>query len=164
MDKLLNEAKQIIQENIYGTLGTSGNTDSPWVTPLFISYDTELNFYFLSPKSSRHSTNVRENQKTSLVIFDSTAPKWTGKGVYAEGITLELDDRNEIEKGLKLEHERLKEPTPSLEEFTGENEYRVYKFVPSRFWVTNDIKDDHGSTIDYRTELSRESLVKLFAS
>lgn len=44
MDKLIEEAKQIIKDNIYATLGTCGRNQLPWVSPLFISYDRQLNF------------------------------------------------------------------------------------------------------------------------
>ena len=158
MKDLIDKVKKIIKENIYATIGTCGNVNLPWVSPLFISYDNQLNFYWLSPKNSWHSKNLRENNDCSLVMFDSRAPKWTGIGVYMLGTAVELFKKEEIEKGLKLEYERLEEGIPSYEGYIGDNEYRVYKFVPSKIWATDDTEDEKGISVDHRTKLRKESL------
>ena len=160
--ELVKTAKKIIEENIYFTLGTSSKNNRPWVTPLFYSFDENLNLYWLSPKSSLHSKNIKGNSETSVVLFDSRAPKWTGLGVYMSGNTFEIEDKDEVEKGLRLENERLEEPIPSYEGFIGDNEYRVYKFVPSKIWITHDIKDEKGNTIDHRAEIKKEDLLNSF--
>lgn len=158
MNDLVEKAKNIIKENIYATIGTCGENNLPWVSPLFVSYDDKFNFYWLSPKNSWHSKNLQENKNCSLVIFDSRSPKWTGIGIYMLGIVAELSEKKEIERGLKLEYERLEEVTPNYKNYVGENEYRVYKFVPTKIWVTNDIKDEDGNTTDHRVELKKELL------
>lgn len=77
MSNLNKKAKQIIKESLYFVLGTVGQDNKPWVTPLFYCFDEELNFYWISPKDSLHSKNIEENGEVSLVIFNSQAPIWT---------------------------------------------------------------------------------------
>ena len=94
------------------------------------------------------------------MFFDSQFPKWTGKAVYMIRIAKEIKIKEDIEKALKLEFSRLEEPIHSYKEYIGRKEYRAYKFIPSKVWITDDIKDKKGNTIDHRTELAIQNLAE----
>lgn len=158
MKNLIQQAKNILEDNIYLTLGTSGANQAPWVTPLFYSHDEALHFYWVSPKSSVHSVNILTNSRISLVVFNSQASKWTGIGVYMSGTVRELSKIQEIEYGLKLIFTRLQEQIPPAEDFSGKSEYRVYQASIEKVWITDDIVDDNGKTVDHRTQLQVDDL------
>ncbi len=160
-EDLLKLAKNIILKNLYLTLATAGRDNKPWATPLFYCYDDKFNFYWVSPKLSLHSQNIKSNPNVSVVVFDSQSPKYTGIGLYMTGEAFELDNQTEIEKGLKLEFERLEEEIPNFEKYLGENTYRVYKFVIKKLSITNDVKDEKGNTVDHRAEINLQDIIEL---
>lgn len=159
MSELIDKAKRIIKENLYFTLGTVGADNKPWVSPLFYCFDEELNFYWVSPKDSFHSKNIKENGRVSLVIFNSQAPIWTGVGLYMTGTAEELEDKIEIEKCLNLEFTRLGESVPSYDKYLGDNTYRAYRAKISNIWITADIKNEKGETVDHRSEINKKELI-----
>src|SRR5437588_6957304 len=49
-------------------------------------------FFWVSAKYARHSQNIRANPRIAIVVYDSTVPPGTGKGVYIEARAYELTD------------------------------------------------------------------------
>lgn len=162
-ESLIDSAKKIIERNAYLTLGTVNEDTTPWVSPLYYAYDNRLHFYWVSPKNANHSKNIAKNEIASLVMFDSHAPKWTGVGLYFQVSVKELTNPEEIMIGLRLEFDRLRDPMPAVEDFLGSSEYRVYKAVPTRVWITADQNVD-GKTVDSRAELDLQLLINAFAN
>ena len=148
------EAKGVIKNNIYLTLGTVNEDLSGWVTPLFFACDDDYNFFWISPKDSLHSKNNLRNKNSTIVIFDSRAPKWTGKGVWVRVSVEEIMNPADIRIGLKYIFDRLEEPVWSLEKVRGKASYRVYKATPEKFWITSD-KKVNGETVDARAEIDK---------
>jgi len=156
MNKLV-EAKNIIKNNIYLTLGTVNKEGDGWVTPLFFAYDKKYNFYWISPKGSVHAKNSSRNPNSTIVIYDSQTPKWTGIAVWVRVTVEKLKIKTEIQDGLKCIFDRLKEPVWPLEKVTGKAIYRAYRAIPNKFWITDDVKIN-GETVDARTEINLNEL------
>lgn len=155
----VNKAKNIIKNNIYLTLGTVNKDEGGWVTPLFYAYDEKYDFYWISPKDSVHVKNNERNKNSTIVIFDSHAPKWTGVAVWVKVVVEELNNPQDIKKGLKYIFSRLKEPVWLSEKVTGKATYRVYKAVPNKFWITDDV-EINGETVDSRREIDIKQFTK----
>lgn len=132
---LVKEAVRILQENVYATMSTVGKDGVPRVTPLFLSWDSNFDLYWISPKNSWHSANIRANDRVSFVWFNSQSPKWTGVGVYLLAKAQELEDLEEIQKGIGLEYKKLDEKSPEARDFMGEL-YRVYRAIPLKRYGT----------------------------
>ena len=161
MNEHYKKAEEVLNNIIYVTLGTSDLDNNPWTTPLFVAFDKELNFYWVSPKDSRHSQNIQVNKNVSFVCFDSTVPKWTGVGIYFTAEAEEISDTAEMKKGIDLVFTRLEEVTPIIENYQGEKAYRVYRATPKQIWITSD-KDVNGESIDMREELDIKLLQGIF--
>lgn len=148
-------AKEIIEKVIYITIATASKDNQPWNTPVYSAYDQEYNFYWASDKNGQHSKNVRENQNTFVVIYDSTVPEGTGEGVYMKDNAFELTDSSEIREALaRLYTRKGQNPAKHLpDEFLGEFPRRVYKFVPEKFWMNGE-GEVNGNYIDTRIEVS----------
>lgn len=138
MEDLVTQTKKIIEENLYATVATSSKDGIPWATPVYVSYDTNYNFYWGSWKQAQHSQNIKENHNVSLVLFDSHAPFGKGRGVYIEATVYELSDPGEIRACFVHRYGRTNRPQRQIEEFLGDNPRRIYKAVPKRIWINQD--------------------------
>lgn len=158
------QAATILKNIIYITLATVTPEGKPWNSPLYSTYDQDLNFYWSSDKKGVHSNNVRDNNEAFIVIYDSTVPEGTGEGVYMIGKAYELADKDEILIARTTTQSRKgKKPGKNeLIKFTGDSIRRVYKFVPSKIWMNDVELDANGNYIkDVRIEISASDLKKL---
>ena len=71
-------------------LGTSHN-NQPWVTTVYFAYDANLNLYWLSNPSRRHSEEIKKNSKVggSIVMMHNYGDKV--RGLQFEGEARKLD-------------------------------------------------------------------------
>lgn len=160
MENLLQKSKEIIEKIEYLNSATITPEGFPWNSPMYCSYDGELNFYWLSWKENQHSKNIKNNPNTFVTIYDSTVPTSTGVGVYFQGKTYELSNPIEIIAGLKCHYFRSKHKMKDIVMFLTTYPRRVYKFVPQKVWI-NGSGEIEGNYIDTRTELDLEELKNL---
>jgi nitroimidazol reductase NimA-like FMN-containing flavoprotein (pyridoxamine 5'-phosphate oxidase superfamily) len=66
-------AVSLLKNNLYMAVGSSSSDAKPLVSPVYFSFDKDLNFYWTSDKQSRHSQNVHENANVYLVIYNLSA-------------------------------------------------------------------------------------------
>ena len=151
MDKI-EKAKKIISEILYITLATSSKGGGPWNTPVYSSYDENYNFFWVSSPESRHSKNIKENNRIAIVIYNSTDPEGTGRGVYIQATAHEVIDEKEIEKALGLLYGRKNKAPKPITDFLGDSPRRVYQAVPQKFWM-NETQKVNGHPVDVRTEV-----------
>jgi nitroimidazol reductase NimA-like FMN-containing flavoprotein (pyridoxamine 5'-phosphate oxidase superfamily) len=157
------EAVKILKKIIYATVATSTATGEPWNSPVYIVYDDELNFYWASGKSSQHSRNIVENSRISIVVYDSTVPWGTGRGVFIEGRAREVVAIDEIVKACELRKARVTEAKYPPEEFLPDKPRSIYKVTPTKLWVNQDVRVD-GYFVDERTELNLNMIRSLAIS
>jgi len=160
MENLLAKSKEIIEKIEYLNPATITPEGLPWNSPVYCSFDEELNFYWLSWKENQHSKNVRNNPNVFATIYDSTVPASTGFGVYFQGKAHELSNPVEIIKGLKCHYSRSKHKMRDIVMFLTTYPRRVYKFVPEKVWI-NGSGEIEGNYIDNRTELDLKELRKI---
>lgn len=148
---LSNKAKGIISKIIYVTIATCTKDGKPWNSPVYSAFDENYNFFWVSDQNSQHSKNIKENNKVFLVIYDSTVPEGTGKGVFVQAKAFELTDEKEIAYACRYLDGRVNKKPHKPDQFLGNMPRRVYKAVPEKFWV-NDAGDVNGNYIDVRIE------------
>ena len=83
-------AREIIDTNLYMTLGTADAAGRPWASPVYYAFDGYREFFWVSAPESTHSRNLTERPELGIVIFDSTVPINTGRGVYMTAVAEEL--------------------------------------------------------------------------
>jgi hypothetical protein len=128
-------ARAIIDANVYLTLGTVDEAGAPWVTPVAFASADYREFYWTSFVEARHSTNLSKRPRISMVIFDSTAPIYTGQAVYMSGVAEELSGA-ELERGLEVY------PPPGANPCTPADllppvPYRLYRATASEHWIVD---------------------------
>ncbi len=79
-------------------LATSVN-NQPWACTVHFYSDNELNFYWVSMSSRRHSTEIEQNPHAAITIkvHEDTPEKKYVIGISAEGIA-KLMNNEEVEK------------------------------------------------------------------
>lgn len=160
MENLILKSKEIIEKIEYLNISSITEEGLPWGSPVYCSYDSDLNFYWLSWKENQHSKNIRNNSNIFVTIYDSTIPTSTGVGVYLKGKAYELSNPVDIVIGLKCIYSRSKHKMKDVIMFLTSYPRRVYKFVPERAWINGE-GEIEGNYIDNRTELDLEQFKNL---
>jgi len=159
MDSLILKAKKVINDILYLTIATCDKNNQPWNSPVYSAFDKDYNFFWASWKENQHSKNIEENETVFVVIYDSTVPEGTGFGVYMRGKAHQLEQKDIIEKALKLLYSRKGKKPRKPEEFLGVLPRRVYKFVPEQIWVNSE-DDVKGKFVDSRVDITSDILNK----
>src|SRR5260370_25526039 len=94
MSPLAAHARELIDANLYMTLGTADADGNPWVTPVFYATADYASFYGASPADAVHSRNLASRPQLSIVIFDSTVPANAGRAGYLTATARELAGRD----------------------------------------------------------------------
>lgn len=159
-DRLAKLAAEIIKEIKYVTIASVCADGKPWNSPVYSSFDNDLNFYWFSDKDSQHSTNVRATGEAFLVIYNSTVPEGTGKGVYLQCKVRELTDENEVMAAKQVCDSRIgKTKDHDFSKYSGDAPLRGYQATPYKTWMNSDEVDTEGQYIkDIRVEIALESL------
>jgi Pyridoxamine 5'-phosphate oxidase len=63
--------REIIDANVFMTLSTADAAGDPWVSPVFFATEDYVDFYWISAPDLRHSVNLAERPRVSIVIFNS---------------------------------------------------------------------------------------------
>lgn len=147
--KLQQIAKEIIQSNIYLTLGTSDG-EIPWTAPLFYACSNNYIFYFISQLDCLHVKHILHNPSVSFAIFDSHQKEGTGNGIQASGKAFILNN-NELDEAFTYYHTSFVSMTKK--NFTGKAPYRFFKIIPENFYI-----------LDPDTQTDKRVIVNLFES
>lgn len=135
-EDLAAHARGLLDVNRYLTLGTVDADGSPWTTPVYFAPAGERDYYWMSDVDARHSRNLADRPRVSIVVFDSSVPPYHGRAVYAVGEAREVT-ADELDLGLRTY------PGPShrdavavtRDDVTGTSPYRLYRATASEVWV-----------------------------
>ena len=159
-EQLAAHARELIDGNLYMTLGTADADGHPWVTPVFYATDDYVSFYWVSQADALHSRNLAIRPQLSIVIFDSTAAAETGRAVYMTATARELTGRDldlgldvypgpAVRGGSAVTREEVRPPEPD----------RLYRATVSAWSVLCPREPAqacllHGIAADHRTGIS----------
>jgi uncharacterized protein YhbP (UPF0306 family) len=132
------DAEKTIREYLPGVLHMSLATaagNKPWVCEVHFVYDDELNLYFRSKKSRRHSQEIAANPNVAGNIVEQHGLTDKPRGVYFEGTAVILEDFNEDHKAYKAFGERLGAGPGIVEDSKEEDGHRIYKITVSDFYL-----------------------------
>jgi nitroimidazol reductase NimA-like FMN-containing flavoprotein (pyridoxamine 5'-phosphate oxidase superfamily) len=90
-------AREIIDASLYMVLGTADEAGQPWVSPVYYAPADYRYFFWVSRPEARHSQNLEARPQLSLVIFDSSVPIGTGRGVYVSAMAEPLVEAGQAE-------------------------------------------------------------------
>jgi Pyridoxamine 5'-phosphate oxidase len=94
-------ARDIVDTNLYMTLGTADQNGRPWVSPVYYAPFEYSEFFWVSSPDAKHSRNLASRPEVSIVIFDSRAPIGAGQAVYMSAVAGQLSDA-ELLRGIGI--------------------------------------------------------------
>jgi uncharacterized protein YhbP (UPF0306 family) len=124
------DIEQIIRENIDKSLHMSLATVSgnkPWVCEVHFVYDNDLNLYWRSEESRRHSQEIAANPHVAGNIVHQHASGEMPLGIYFEGQAELLKDLEEQQKVFPLFAERQGVKESALEDAQRPDGTKFYK-------------------------------------
>jgi hypothetical protein len=146
-------ARALVAENSYLTLATVGADGVPWASPVWFAAREFGVFVWASKPGARHSRNIAENPRVSLVVFDSSRAPGEGSALYVSADAelvhdaafddaLAVYNAGSVERGLgEWDPARLREPA----------KHRLYRAVTLEAFVLDDhderirVSSGHGS-------------------
>jgi hypothetical protein len=137
-------AKEVVDANLYMTLGTVDEAGTPWVTPVYFVAAAYREFYWASKTDTAHSRNLAARPQLSIVIFDSTVQVYQGRAVYLKAVGGELSGA-ELVTGIDVYNgPSASRGVPPLEreDVTGEAPYRLYRATVSEHYTLDPAGHD----------------------
>ena len=126
-----NEAvEKAIREYLSGVIHMSLATcvdNKPWVCEVHFVYDNELNLYWRSKETRRHSQEIEQNPQVAGNIVEQHGPSDKPRGVYFEGTAEKLETTEVGDEVYELFVERFGLGPESVEEAKSEDGHKFYK-------------------------------------
>jgi hypothetical protein len=159
-DDLASHASELLDANIYLTLGTVGPDGRPWTSPVYFVADGIDEFYWTSAQDAEHSCNIARQPWVSLVVFDSTVAPYHGRALYAAARARELTGAD-VERGLRIYPGPASRGGKGLAQadVTGDSPWRLYLASATEVFVLCPRDPGqpcarHGSTVDHRARVA----------
>lgn len=108
--------------------------DQPWVCNVWFAADSDLNIYWFSSTTRRHSKEVLKNNKVAAAIVLPQTPKDPPRGLQLQGVAELLIEQEGIEKAISVYKDRIfsEEDIKEFMEDAG-NPHQFYKITPTQF-------------------------------
>jgi len=116
------------------SLATCAN-DKPWVCEVHYVYDNDLNFYFRSTPSRRHSQEIAKSPNVAGSIVEPHGLGVKPRGVYFEGRAEQLKDVDENHVAYRAYCDRLETGADILEDAKKSDGHKFYKITVSDLYV-----------------------------
>lgn len=131
--------REYLPEVIHLSLATMrGN--KPWICEVHFVFDNDLNLYFRSTPTRRHSKEIADNHNVAGNIIKQHLVGQKPRGVYFEGTAELLTDVDENHVAYKLYCERFDTDEEILAEAKTETGHKFYKICVSKFYVFDSLE------------------------
>lgn len=114
-------------------LATAVN-NQPWVCSVWFAQDKDLNIYWFSSETRRHSKELLKNRKVAGVIVLPQTPKDPPRGLQFQGIAELLTKQEDIDKAISVYAGRIFSKE-KIKEFmkSKAKPHKFYRIRPSQF-------------------------------
>lgn len=114
--------------------------NQPWVCTVYFACDEQMNLYWISKTTRRHSEEIRDNEKVAGTIVLPHTPGDDVRGIQFQGKAIELNDKDAAKIGMQyyakrfgVEKERV---TAIIENSDG---HVCYKITPIMFVLFDEV-------------------------
>jgi len=132
------DVEKVVREYIDKTVHMSLATvegDQPWVCEVHFAYDKDLNLYFISLPTRRHSQEIAANNKVAGNIIDKYELGQPVVGVYFDGSAEMLEAGEDRKIAVDAIKERLKRADDLESELDSPDGHRIYKIKVKNWYV-----------------------------
>ncbi len=130
--------REYLPDVVHMSLATSKD-NKPWVCEVHFACDDDLNLYFRSLTSCRHSQEIANNPNIAGNIVKQHQLGVSPVGIYFEGIARLLEAGDEQNKAFKSLSKRLQFGEEKLEEAKDPNGHQFYKIIVENWYVFGDL-------------------------
>ena len=134
---MIENVEQVIREYIKPVIHMSLATVSakgPWVCEVHFAYDDDLNLYFRSQISTRHSGEIAADPRVAGTIHQKHTATEPPRGVYFEG-TAEMLTNSEQRQAVIKPFERIKVSEGDIKKAENPGSFQVYKVTVSDYYL-----------------------------
>lgn len=132
------------------SLATSVN-NQPWVCEVHFAYDDDLNLYFISKPSRRHSHEIAQNPNVAGNIVKQHGQGQKPRGVYFEGTAELLSNITKDSPAYKLYNERFGISDKTYDEITNQPDgHKFYKITPKNFVLFDAVNFPENARQEWR--------------
>lgn len=130
-------------------LATSVN-NQPWVCNVWFAADKDLNIYWFSSTTRRHSAEVLKNNKVAAAIVLPHTPKNTARGLQLQGKAEIVKDKKTLAKAILLFTRRIF-TAKQIELFMKNKDkpHSFYKITPTQFVLFDVLNFPENSRQEY---------------
>jgi uncharacterized protein YhbP (UPF0306 family) len=134
------DVETIVRENLDKTVHMSLATvhgDAPWVCEVHFAYDSQLNLYFRSLATRRHSQEIAGNAKVAGSIIDKYELDGSDPvlGIYFEGNARLLGPGDEQDQAAQCLIDRLHTTSDIISEAAQADGHQFYKITVANWYV-----------------------------
>ncbi len=138
--------REYIDKSVHLSLGTSKD-NKPWVSEVHFAYDEDLNLYYRSLRTRRHSEEIALNPNVAGNIVRQHALGEVPHAIYFEGTAAMITDDAERQRVFPYFSKRLRSNESVLEEVRRDDGHQFYKITVAT-WYTFGKFD--GQTVEKR--------------
>lgn len=134
LNSLKNDIKKYFAEAKMMQLATVRD-NKPWICNVWFVSDKDLNIYWISSTTRRHSEEIKDNEHVAAAMCMVSDPSDTSKsGIQLEGVAHEVTNPVEMAKALKLYVARGIFTLDQVKKFMADvtKPHRFYKITPNR--------------------------------
>lgn len=135
--------REYVDKSIHMSLGTS-KEDKPWVCEVHFVYDNQLNLYFRSLKSRRHSREIAQNPNVAGNIVKQHTVGEYPHAVYFEGTAAIVEGEAERQNLFPLFQSRIGADENILEEARREDGHQFYKITVTNWYAFGKFAQSSG--------------------
>jgi len=135
--------RDYLPQIVHMSLGTSKD-NKPWVCEVHFAYDKDLNIYFRSLTSRRHSQEIALNPNVAGNIVKQHILGEYPRGVYFEGTAELLEPGEEQTKAFHCIQERLQPMADILAEAQQPDGHQFYKISVETWYVFGKFDEEGG--------------------
>lgn len=108
--------------------------NQPWVCSVWFAADSDLNIYYFSAITRRHSEEVLKNNKVAGAAVLPQNPNDPPRGLYFQGKAEVLQKQEDIDKAISAYADRIFS-REKIKEFMGHKEkpHKFYRIKPAKF-------------------------------
>lgn len=136
--------REYINKSFHMSLGTCVD-NKPWVCELHFGYDENLNLYYRSLTSRRHSQEIAQNPNVAGNIVKQHAIDEVPHGIYFEGKAELVNDEAGRQAAYAAMKQRFNTPESKLEESRNPEGHQFYKVTVTKWYAFGQFG---GDTVD----------------
>jgi len=126
--------REYLPQIVHMSLATTRD-GKPWVCEVHFAYDDDLNFYFRSLTSRRHSQEIAANASVAGNIVTQHFLGQPVRAVYFEGTAKKLEAGEEQDKAFEALSKRLHVGGETMEEAKRPDGHQFYKITVDTFYL-----------------------------